>query len=554
MKLAELRTTDGRTLVLHPRLAIVEADETMRTSVLETLSGALSGVGPAAGFFEVHGIVLDLDRASLALLEVDPELPLVLGKDDIPAEAFGPSGVPRAAIDDVATKQRDLVDERKQQAQGALDLVDTVQAELRAATIDRDEAQARLDDAERELDAAIASREAAERTVDALADANDTPVIEPEAIEVVHVEEVIEVDDTENEVDDDVGDPWEAERDALARDVGAAEQRVIAARLEVEQSARAANPARLNAEDRAALESAHEAALEADDRASKRFGGNAARRRLEEAKAAERAVLDRLGLDSYADFLLRSSMGATDPSAELRLEIARTELVEAEAALSAARSHAEAVPAPPPPRPVAAKPRPMPEPVQVASPLAAPAVAPLGDGAARLAAAQRARDDAVVAESAAGAARDVADMALSEADAKLVELSVRYDQAEQALAQARLRVGAALNEVAQSNGHPSDPSWSAGASNSSIADEVDRHLLAWLAARGVHPLVDPLPIVFDEVYRHVDAADLNALLLRLDHLADSVHVVYMTDDPKVLHWAVSLPPERAGIVVLPGTR
>ena len=42
----------------------------------------------------------------------------------------------------------------------------------------------------------------------------------------------------------------------------------------------------------------------------------------------------RLGLDSYSDFMLRSWMGATDPSAELRLEIARTELMDAEAALS----------------------------------------------------------------------------------------------------------------------------------------------------------------------------------------------------------------------------
>ena len=367
------------------------------------------------------------------------------------------------------------------------------------------------------------------------------------AIEAVDVE-------AEDEVED-VGDPWKAEREARTQDLAAADERVVAARSEVEQSARAANPARLNAEDRAALEAAHEATLEADDRASKRFGGNAARRRLDEAKSAERAVLDRLGLDSYSDFLLRSSMGATDPSAELRLEIARTELVEAEAALSAARSRAEAVPAPPPPRPVAANPKPptavvIPE--VAPEPLAAkPPVAPLGDGAARLAAARRTRDDAVVAESTAGAARDAADLTLSEADAKLVELSVRYDEAEQTLAQARVRVGAALNEAAQSNGHPSDPSWSDRPLSSAVADEVDRHLLAWLAARGQHPLADPLPVVLDEVYRHVAAADLDALLLRLDHLADSAHVVYMTDDPKVLQWAVSLPPERAGVVVLP---
>ncbi len=107
--------------------------------------------------------------------------------------------------------------------------------------------------------------------------------------------------------------------------------------------------------------------LDADDRASRRLGGAAARRRLDEARAAERVVLDRLGLDSYSDFLLRSSMGATDPSAELRLEIARSELMEAERALSAARAASDAIPEPPPPRSVGAV---MPKP---SAPAAAPA-------------------------------------------------------------------------------------------------------------------------------------------------------------------------------------
>ncbi len=130
---------------------------------------------------------------------------------------------------------------------------------------------------------------------------------------------------------------------------------------------------------------------------------------------------------------------------------------------------------------------------------------------------------------------------------------MRNDEAEQALAQARVRVGAALQEAVDTNGHPSAPSWGdATPSDHAVADELDRHLLAWLAARGQHPLAGPLPIVLDETYRHVTGEDLDALLLRLDHMADSLHVVYMTDDPKVLQWAASLAPERAGIVVLPG--
>ncbi len=276
-----------------------------------------------------------------------------------------------------------------------------------------------------------------------------------------------------------------------------AERRVVEARAEVEQSARAANPARLDQHDRAALEDAHDAVLDADERAGRRLGGAGARKRLDEARAAERVVLDRLGLDSYSDFLLRSSMGATDPSAELRLEIARTELMEAERALSAARTASEAVPDPLSPAPalaaapdVAASPSPKPSP---------PAAS--GEGAARLAAATRARDDAVAAEQRAHATYNQAAAVLADAEAKLLELSVRHDEAEQALVQARVPLDAALAEVGASNGHPSDPAWGDGDIASAVSNEIDRHLLAWLAARGQHPLADPLPIVLDDVYR-----------------------------------------------------
>jgi len=51
----------------------------------------------------------------------------------------------------------------------------------------------------------------------------------------------------------------------------------------------------------------------------------------------------------------------------------------------------------------------------------------------------------------------------------------------------------------------------------------------------------------------VGADDLEALLGRLDRLADSLHVVYLTDDPKVLHWAAMMAPDRGGLV-LPGRR
>ena len=562
MKLAELRTNDGRALVLHPRLAVVEADEQTRRSVISALAAALRDGGPAAGYVEVHGLLLDLDRDTMRVLDLDPELSLVLGSDDLPTELFGVDGRRRRAADDVAAKQRELVDARKQQVQAALDVVTAVQAALRTATVERDEAADALEHAQAGLAAAISSRDAADRAVETLTAA---AAEEAEAALAPAVDEPLEalapVDDGEDD-EEDGGDPWAEDRVARERAVAAAEKRVVTARAEVEHAARAANPARLDQADRDALDAAHEAVLDADDRASKRFGGAGARKRLDEARAVEREVLDRLGLDSYSDFLLRSSMGTTDPSAELRLDMARTELVEAERALSSARTAADAVPAPPPPRaPRHREPKPSLQPaarepaVSAPAPAPAPVVSTAGESAARLAAAMRARDDAATVELRADAAHAAAAATLADAEAKLIELAVRHDEAEQSLAQARVRVDAALAEVAriaETNGHPSDPSWSERA-DTGMQDEIDRHLLAWLAARGQHPLADPLPIVLDEVYRHVGVDDLEVLLGRLDHLADSLHVVYLTEDPNVLHWAATMAPERGGLT-LPGRR
>jgi hypothetical protein len=562
MKVAELRAPDGRALRLHPRLAFIEADESTRASLVTALRNAMRPGGAPAGYVEVHGLLLDLDRETLRLLDLDPAPELVLAASDIPVEAFGPAGRRKRAADDVANKQRELVDARRQQVQGALDVVNAVQGALRIATAERDQAAAALASSDRQFADAIASREAAERAVDALADAvDDEPLT---SIAVARAPEPLDDDVVDAELGDDEAvddafevDPWADQRVERLEECRSAEQRVVAARAEVEHAARAANPARLSQQDRDELDAAHEAALDADDRASRRFGGAGARKKLDDARAAERVVLDRLGLDSYSDFLLRSSMGATDPSAELRLEIARTELMEAERALSAARAAADAVPDPPPSRPARVRtPRPKPEPVAatpvVPAPAAASAASVNGEAVARLAAATRARDDAVAAEQRAHADHRDAGVALADAEAKLVELSVRYDEAEQTLAQARVRVDAAIAHTAEANGHPSDPAWGDGdLAASAVPNEIDRHLLAWLAARGQHPLADPLPIVLDEVYRHVEGEDLDALLVRLDRLAESLHVVYMTDDPKVLHWAAALPPERAGLAVLP---
>src|SRR5207249_12308939 len=93
----------------------------------------------------------------------------------------------------------------------------------------------------------------------------------------------------------------------------------------------------------AALEAAHEAVLEAEERAERRLAGRGARQRLEQARAAEQELLDRLGLPSYSSYRLRTSTVGVDPGAPLRLSQARVSVGEAEAALGELRALGDAL-------------------------------------------------------------------------------------------------------------------------------------------------------------------------------------------------------------------
>ena len=72
--------------------------------------------------------------------------------------------------------------------------------------------------------------------------------------------------------------------------------------------------------DIAELEQAHAEVLEANEGLDARFGRAKAQARLDEARAAERAVLDRLGFASYIDFMTggRAALSASSVSDELR--------------------------------------------------------------------------------------------------------------------------------------------------------------------------------------------------------------------------------------------
>lgn len=68
----------------------------------------------------------------------------------------------------------------------------------------------------------------------------------------------------------------------------------------------------LTAEQRAEVDAAHEAVLQAEERLDRRIGASAARRRHEEARDAERALLDRYGFPTYLHVVLSGGRASTD--------------------------------------------------------------------------------------------------------------------------------------------------------------------------------------------------------------------------------------------------
>lgn len=97
----------------------------------------------------------------------------------------------------------------------------------------------------------------------------------------------------------------------------------------------------LTAAQRAEVDAAHAAVVHAEERIDRRIGAAAARRRLEEARAAERALLDRHGFATYIDVVLSGGRAASaDPG---RLAAERS-LLAATAALDGVRRAMEGSP------------------------------------------------------------------------------------------------------------------------------------------------------------------------------------------------------------------
>jgi hypothetical protein len=101
-------------------------------------------------------------------------------------------------------------------------------------------------------------------------------------------------------------------------DLDAAEARAAAAAQALAELDAAAQP--LAPAVRAAIDEAHDAVVAAEEQIGRRFGGASARRKLEEARDAERALLDQHGFAGYLDVVLSGGRSEGDGAQRLAAE------------------------------------------------------------------------------------------------------------------------------------------------------------------------------------------------------------------------------------------
>lgn len=383
---------------LHPRLTVLTgASGSVRSSLAATVAAIPRGqASPLGGSLDVHGILMDLDESTLALLELAEDVDVVLRASDLPgAEHPVPdedegAEVPRPNDPEVLSATEALEAARTRETQ--------LSATAEGLRVDLGELDAQLSSAGEELDRArqavdsfaLAGLKVARDELAGLERELRAPrVIDhgPERREIeMRLDELITTADTLRrevrrleEIDTaavqqalaEVRDQPEVETEPHAgalelagslreidEQLSVVEGRLAAARAQITELTQRRDSAHdeLVAAERALrapeldpgvvdeLERVHDEIFELDGRES-RIGANRARRRLIELRAAEQTLLTKLGFETWAAYV----MGVTSAEAEAerihRHEVAKATYEFAEDELARAVSQPSDEPA-----------------------------------------------------------------------------------------------------------------------------------------------------------------------------------------------------------------
>ena len=685
----------GPTVDLHPFFTVIRGlDDPTRQTVLAAMRGLPSGRDPGfAGLLEAHGVLLDLDVETLRLLDLATDLDVVVRPSDLVEGATSASdpgaGAPGGAEVDEASR---VADEAQETYAALRDALDRLHDERQRVSDDVAKASAALEAARSELDpfaagaldqavqalaaheqqAAVASglggahvptapdgshdvgrlvtrRDELQRALQALAAIDVGSVVEAlaavraaEGVQMVPDPEAISLADALADAQHALAQ-YDAQVEAQGLGPDGARRRVEQLRLHVARLEQAARPRTAAPVDVEALELAHEAVVEAEERASGRLAGKSAQRKLEEARAAEEAILARLGFSSYTSFSFSAAAPEVDVEARVALQDAQVQLAQAEqvaaevdqlvqqdaqrgqlvATIESLRGQAlpmvggqdggdlvaalravRIVPQVPVDvlspeeastrlrsaleqhgvafgdRPLAAE-----EVAQVAmvwltemedstrsnrlhlerelaqvqealgraeaaTGTAAPApvievhdptLAPLRE-AVRAAEARLARHRAVVARVASLHAE------LEAAAEKERELLEQAEAHAAVLDQAADTAQAAAQAAAAAAALPAPVAAVAGGERAMEPDQLEWYLLSRLSANRQVSFAGSVPLVLDDALRGLPREQVRALLDHLERMAESVQIIYLSDDRDVLDWVASVGVERAAAV------
>lgn len=371
----DLDGAGGDGIDLHPLVSVVAGlDAAGRERVVRAVRSLATGEPPpCGGLVEAHGVLFDLTPDTLELFGLRTELDVVVRAADLPSATPGGSAVATTRptveqflaetpegrfpeLDEARRRHRDArealevlreaaeraraelaqASERHREVRAALEATRRAGVGGSSASMSSAEASLRRAELDEELERLDAELVRIARGLEELSAIDTRPIQvlldairNPAPVELVPSEQAAELADRFVALQAEVAELEEA-MEAEGRGPATAMARLEEARAEVAAAEKAMAKPELSPEDVAELEAAHEVVLELEAKASGRFGKRYVKR-LEEALAHERAILDRVGFPTWAAYVMGADMLSIDPMAEVRLEKARLALQEAEA-------------------------------------------------------------------------------------------------------------------------------------------------------------------------------------------------------------------------------
>ncbi len=362
-------------LDLHPMMTVVSGLDSMaRDQLIDVVRSLPSGqTGGLDGLVESHGVLFDLSTETLELFALQSDVDSVVRRSDLPGALLDAGPATRISTEQFLADtppgvypELDAARRRQRSARETLSILreatDRARREHTEAASAARQAAAALDDATASSSLPTDATEAVDNDAPALLDRAELDarhesltvelarvdqglaelsgldirpievlleaIRDPAPVEMVPSDRAAQLADQFVALQQQV-DALESRLEAQGRGTATALAQLEAARADLAGAERAMRKPSLSPDDVIELEAAHGAVLEAESGMSglRRRGGQ---KRFDDAAAAERAILDRVGFPTWSAYVMGAGLLSIDPVAEQRLDLARHQLDAAE--------------------------------------------------------------------------------------------------------------------------------------------------------------------------------------------------------------------------------